>query len=116
MCLCHCLLLCTVGPLEAGAEESREGDVIMKGTLSSPNCGVVLSLNGTTTHIEEHFAKAINYTLMITAVSFLQVCKAPAPCLLKSILDTGSVSVAVSRGHGRYCPFVRNDLLTMRRR
>lgn len=62
-----------VGPLEVQAEEVQEDDVFLSGTLSSPECGIVLRVNGTTTHVEEHYAKAINYTLMATAVSFLQV-------------------------------------------
>ena len=62
-----------VGPLEANADEVQDDDVFLNGTLSSPECGIVLHLNGTTTHVEEHYAKAINYTLMVTAVSFLQV-------------------------------------------
>ena len=62
-----------VGPLDARVDDLQDEDVYMNGTLSSPECGIVLGLNGTTTHIEEHYAKAINYTLMVTAVSFLQV-------------------------------------------
>lgn len=54
-------------------DEMQDDDVFLNGTLSSPECGIVLELNGTTTHVEEHYAKAINYTLMVTAVSFLQV-------------------------------------------
>lgn len=55
-------------------DEIQDDDVFLNGTLSSPECGIVLGLNGTTTHVEEHYAKAVNYTLMVTAVSFLQVC------------------------------------------
>ena len=62
-----------VGPLEAQVDEVQDDDVFLNGTLSSPECGIVLRLNGTTTHVEEHYAKAINYTLMVTAISFLQV-------------------------------------------
>ncbi len=54
--------------------------MFLNGTLSSPECGIVLHLNGTTTHVEEHYAKAINYTLMVTAVSFLQVRPARECC------------------------------------
>ena len=61
-----------VGPLDAHEGDLQDGDVYMNGTLSSPECGIVLGLNATTTHVEEHYAKAINYTLMVTAVSFLQ--------------------------------------------
>ncbi|CAK0754278.1 hypothetical protein CVIRNUC_002285 [Coccomyxa viridis] len=62
-----------VGPLNAPEGDLQDEDVYMNGTLSSPECGIMLGLNGTTTHVEEHYAKAINYTLMVTAVSFLQV-------------------------------------------
>lgn len=62
-----------VGPLEAQVEEVQDNDVFLNGTLSSPECGIALGLNATTTHVEEHYAKAINYTLMVTAISFLQV-------------------------------------------
>ena len=61
-----------LGPLDAHEVDLQDEDVYMNGTLSSPECGIVLGLNGTTTHVEEHYAKAINYTLMVTAVSFLQ--------------------------------------------
>ncbi len=71
--LFSCVPSGVVGPLEAHAEDVQDDDVFLNGTLSSPECGIVLHLNGTTTHVEEHYAKAINYTLMVTAVSFLQV-------------------------------------------
>lgn len=45
---------------------------MLDGTLSSRNCGVALTINTTMTHVEKLNAKAINYTLMMTAVSFLQ--------------------------------------------
>jgi hypothetical protein len=68
-----------VSPLEAGVDEIQENDVFLNGTLSSLECGIVLDVNGTATHVEEHYAKAVNYTLMVTAVSFLQVGPSPAP-------------------------------------
>ena len=61
-----------MGPLGRHVDDLQDEDVYINGTLSSPECGIVLGLNGTTTHVEEHYAKAINYTLMVTAVSFLQ--------------------------------------------
>ena len=67
-----CAFSGVVGPLDAPEGDLQDEDVYMNGTLSSPECGIVLGLNGTTTHVEEHYAKAINYTLMVTAVSFLQ--------------------------------------------
>ena len=62
-------------------DEIQDDDVFLNGTLSSPECGIVLGLNGTTTHVEEHYAKAVNYTLMVTAVSFLQVCLTAQPAV-----------------------------------
>ena len=49
------------------------GDVVMNGTLASGNCGLSLRIGAATTHIQAYFAKAVNYTLMITALSFVQV-------------------------------------------
>ncbi len=48
-------------------------DLVVNGTISSSNCGLVLGLNATTTHIEAYYAKAVNYTIMITALAFVQV-------------------------------------------
>lgn len=48
------------------------GDMLMNGTLASPNCGLALRLGAATTHVQAYFAKAVNYTLMITALSFVQ--------------------------------------------
>ena len=69
-----------LGPGAPGA------DVVMNGTLASGNCGLSLRLDAATTHIQAYFAKAVNYTLMITALSFVQVrrcraraCMRPAP-------------------------------------
>ncbi|CAL8462582.1 g2115 [Coccomyxa elongata] len=51
----------------------QEADWVLNGTLASPNCGALLSMNLTITHVEKLNAKSINYTLMMTAVAFLQV-------------------------------------------
>lgn len=48
-------------------------DLVVGGTISSSNCGVVLSLNASTTHVEAYYAKAVNYTAMVTILSFVQV-------------------------------------------
>ena len=48
-------------------------DLTLKGTLASAACGIRLRLSAATTHIEQYYAKALNYSLMITIVSFLQV-------------------------------------------
>jgi hypothetical protein len=47
-------------------------DVVMNGTLASGNCGLALRLGAATTHVQAYFAKAVNYTLMVTALSFVQ--------------------------------------------
>jgi hypothetical protein len=79
-------LRCPVGSLEGREEGAHEGETALEGTLSSVNCALTLALNGTTTHMEEQFAKAINYTLMITAVSFLQAsCPSLVPCVLRKV-------------------------------
>ena len=49
-------------------------DLILNGTLQSGNCGLELQINATTTHVEVYEAKAINYTFMVTALTFIQVC------------------------------------------
>lgn len=43
------------------------------GSLSSANCGVAVSLNGSAAHAEAYLAKATNYTLVATALSFVQI-------------------------------------------
>lgn len=47
--------------------------LILNGSLSSRNCGIELQINATTTHIEVYEAKAVNYTFMVTALTFVQV-------------------------------------------
>lgn len=48
-------------------------DITLNGTLKSANCGILVRISASTTHIAAYYAKAVNYTLMITAVSFIQV-------------------------------------------
>lgn len=47
--------------------------LIMNGSIFSTNCGVRLQLNATVTDIERQYRKAVNYTLMTTAIAFIQV-------------------------------------------
>ena len=47
-------------------------DAVLNGTLYSSNCGISLQINATTTHVEEYEAKAVNYTFMVTALTFVQ--------------------------------------------
>jgi hypothetical protein len=49
------------------------GDMVLNGTLVSRGCAMHLTLNLATAHAEEYYSKAVNYTLMITALGFLQV-------------------------------------------
>jgi hypothetical protein len=59
-----------------GSKQGREdsvGDTILNGTLFSSNCGVSLHINATTSHVEVYEAKAVNYTFMVTALTFIQV-------------------------------------------
>jgi hypothetical protein len=48
------------------------------GVLDSANCGVSLHVNTTSVQLQAYYTKAMNYTLMVTLLSFLQAC-APAP-------------------------------------
>ena len=55
----------------------------MNGTLYSRNCGIELQINATTSHIEVYENKAVNYTFMVTALTFIQVPFLPALTNLK---------------------------------
>ena len=61
----------------AGQKDDVKGlqaaDWVLNGTLGSRNCGVAISMNLTMTHMEKLNSKSIKYTLMMTAVSFIQV-------------------------------------------
>uniref|UniRef100_A0A061R832 RING-type E3 ubiquitin transferase n=1 Tax=Tetraselmis sp. GSL018 TaxID=582737 RepID=A0A061R832_9CHLO len=48
-------------------------ELVMNGTLVSENCGMVISVNAAYVRLEEYYTKAVNYTLMITVISFAQV-------------------------------------------
>lgn len=56
-----------------GNQEAKSEDAVLNGTLYSSNCGISLQINATTTHIEVYEAKAVNYTFMVTALTFVQV-------------------------------------------
>ncbi len=66
-------LIAGPGQTKDGARGLDAGDWVLNGTLSSRNCGVALSMNLTMTHMEKLNSKSIKYTLMMTAVSFIQV-------------------------------------------
>lgn len=57
---------------DAPLRDAREGDLRLNGTLVSANCGLELRLDGSTTHLAEHFAKAVRYTTAMTALALLQ--------------------------------------------
>ena len=67
---CPPRLLYAVTPLSC--RQSQYVLQVLNGTLGSPNCGAALTLNATTYRLEVYYAKAVNYTLMITTLSFLQ--------------------------------------------
>ncbi|KAK9820806.1 hypothetical protein WJX74_006344 [Apatococcus lobatus] len=52
---------------------SERNDLAMNGTITSQNCHMQLQLFAETTHQEQYFSKAVNYTLLMTALSFIQV-------------------------------------------
>ncbi len=66
------------GAARRPAAPAAAADVVMNGTLASANCGLALRLGAATTHVQAYFAKAVNYTLMVTALSFVQA-RPPAP-------------------------------------
>ena len=51
---------------------SERDDVAMNGTITSQNCRIQLQLTAATSHQEQYYSKAVNYTLLITALSFIQ--------------------------------------------
>ena len=64
-----------LGQLLGHKEDSKEvvGDAILNGTIFSSNCGIILQINASTSHVEVYEAKAVNYTFMVTALTFIQV-------------------------------------------
>lgn len=47
--------------------------ILMNGTLVSRNCGLSVRISAASVQVEKYYSKAVNYTLMMTAVSFFQV-------------------------------------------
>ena len=47
--------------------------ILMNGTLISRNCGLSVRISAASVQVEKYYSKAVNYTLMMTAVSFFQV-------------------------------------------
>lgn len=53
---------------------------MLNGTLESRDCGVRVALGAETQHLERYYAKATRYTLVISVLTFVQVCRgAPRP-------------------------------------
>lgn len=52
--------------------DQPSADAVLNGTLVSANCGLKVTLGATTFRQEVYYAKAVNYTLLITTLSFLQ--------------------------------------------
>jgi hypothetical protein len=53
--------------------------LVMNGSLVSQVCGVALELNVSSTKVEVYYSKAVNYTLMITTLTFIQASCSPFP-------------------------------------
>ena len=47
------------------------------GALESANCGVHLKVNTTSVQLQAYYTKAMNYTLMVTLLAFLQARRTP---------------------------------------
>ena len=56
-----------------GGGGAQHADTLLTGTLYSRNCGIRLAVSLSSAHTEAYASKAVNYTLMISAVGFLQV-------------------------------------------
>ena len=88
-------------PAQGGAG-GRSVDAIVNGSITSPNCGLALGLNASTTHIEAYYAKAVNYTAMITLLAFVQVGGRAAGGRVVVVCE-GQGSWAWARGWGWTC-------------
>ena len=65
---------------EAGGDGGLDADemrpahrISMTGNITSNNCGFSLHVNATAMNFEVYYTKAMHYTLMVTAASFMQV-------------------------------------------
>ena len=59
---------------EDGQELARAAHQIsLSGNITSNNCGFSLHVNATAMNFEVYYTKAMHYTLMVTAASFMQV-------------------------------------------
>lgn len=58
---------------QSQSDEVQAPDAMVNGTLWSSNCNITVEINATTTHLWVYEAKAVNYSFMVTALTFLQV-------------------------------------------
>lgn len=56
-----------------GTRAAPVQEAVMNGTLTSKNCNIALRIGASTYRLDKYFAKAVNYTLMVTALSLVQV-------------------------------------------
>lgn len=66
------------------SRDPAEPLLMANGSLYSPNCHVSLALNSTSVSLDVYYAKAVNYSLMMTAISFVQVCR--GLCVTSSVV------------------------------
>ena len=59
--------------MHSEAAQEPTPDAMVNGTLSSSNCKISVNINATTTHLWVYEAKAVNYSFMVTALTFVQV-------------------------------------------
>ena len=57
---------------EGGQGKGKE-PIVIAGNVTSENCRVEMRVNATAMRFDVYYAKAMNYTLMVTAASFIQV-------------------------------------------
>ena len=62
------------------ADAGDASQVVLNGTLVSRNCGLRVRISAASVQVEKYYSKAVNYTLMMTAVSFFQVNEYLRPC------------------------------------
>lgn len=55
------------------SKQQQASDAVVNGTLWSSNCNTSVQINATTTHLWVYEAKAVNYSFMVTALTFVQV-------------------------------------------
>ena len=68
-------------PTAVGNKEEEEEFVVMNGTLVSEVCGLAIEVNISSTQVEVYYSKAVNYTLMITVLTFVQATHPSHPFL-----------------------------------